>query len=479
MRVAVGGLHTECSTYNPVLMKADDFTIWRGGEMLEKPYFADVLKRHEADYLPTFYARAVPGGPVSAKTYESFKAEYLAALAAALPLDGVYLAMHGAVFVEGMQDAEADWLAATRDIVGPDCLIAVSYDLHGNLSQKIIDQIDIFSTYRTAPHIDVFETQCRSTDMLFRALETGVRPHVVWAPIPVVLPGERTSTEDEPARSLYADLPTMDGTDAIWDASLQVGYVWADEPRTTAAAVMTGTDQSALVWAAEALATKYWDARNDFVFGTETGTIEELVRKAIASPTSPVVLAESGDNPTGGGVGDRAEVLNELLRQAATGTIFAGICDRPAVEACFEAGEGETISLRIGASLDPASTPFEGSVRIVRLADAEPASHRQAVVEIAGVTLVISARRRPYHNIADFTELGLDPRSARIVAVKSGYLSPELAPIANPSLMMLSAGVVDQDVARLERRHKASRTFPFDTGFDWSARAFPSARASR
>ena len=163
-----------------------------------------------------------------------------------LPLDGVYLAMHGAVFVEGMEDAEADWLKATRDVVGPDCLIAVSYDLHGNLSQEIIDQIDIFSTYRTAPHIDVFETQCRSVDMLFRALETGVRPHVTWAPVPVVLPGERTSTEDEPARSLYAKLPGIDGSEAIWDASLQVGYVWADEPRTTAAAVMTGTDAAAL-----------------------------------------------------------------------------------------------------------------------------------------------------------------------------------------------------------------------------------------
>ena len=77
MRVAVGGLHTECSTYNPVLMSEGDFTIWRGAEMLEKTYF-DVLKRHDATYLPTFYARAVPGGPVSLKTYQDFKTAYLA-----------------------------------------------------------------------------------------------------------------------------------------------------------------------------------------------------------------------------------------------------------------------------------------------------------------------------------------------------------------------------------------------------------------
>ena len=364
-------------------------------------------------------------------------------------------------------------------LVGPDCLIAVSYDLHGNLSQEIIDQIDIFSTYRTAPHIDVFETQCRSVDMLFRALETGVRPHVTWAPVPVVLPGERTSTEDEPARSLYAKLPGIDGSEAIWDASLQVGYVWADEPRTTAAAVMTGTDAAALDAAAEQLALDYWNARDAFVFGTETGTIEACVAKAVASSTGPVILAESGDNPTGGGVGDRAEVLTELLKQGATDTIFAGICDRPAVEAAFAAGAGAEIELSIGGSLDPSSTPFEGKVRVVRLADAPDPADRQAVVAIEGVTLVLSARRRPYHDIADFTALGLDPKAVSILVVKSGYLSPELAPIANPSLMMLSPGVVDQDVARLPRPRKTKLTYPFDTGFDWTPKARPSVRALR
>lgn len=466
MRIAVGGLHTECSTYNPVLMRDVDFTIWRGAEMLEKTYF-DVLKRHEATYLPTFYARAVPGGPVSSETYSRFKAEFLAALQAALPLDGVYLAMHGAVFVDGMEDVEGDWLSATCEVVGPECLIAVSYDLHGNLSQKIIDAIDIFSTYRTAPHIDVFETQARAVDMLFRALETGIRPIVAWAPIPVVLPGERTSTEDEPAKTLYAGLPAIDGSEAIWDASLQVGYVWADEPRTTAAAVMTGTDAEALKKAAEDLAQAYWDVRDAFVFGVETGTIPDLVARAIASKTHPVVLAESGDNPTGGGVGDRAEVLAELLKQGASNVIFAGICDQPAVAACFAAGEGAEIDLKIGGSLDPSSTPWRGRVRVARLADAPAPENRQAVVAIAGVSLVLSARRRPYHDIADFTALGLDPIIAGIVVVKSGYLSPELAPIANPALMMLSKGVVDQYVERLQRPRKSRPTFPFDTNFDW------------
>jgi microcystin degradation protein MlrC len=104
---------------------------------------------------------------------------------------------------------------------------------------------------------------------------------------------------------------------------------------------------------------------------------------------------------------------------------------------------------------------------------------REAVLRIGGIDLVVTARRRPFHNLADFARLGLDPKAAKILVVKSGYLSPELAPIANPSLMALSPGVVDQFVERLPRLRKVRPTYPFDTGFDWSPSAVPSARASR
>ena len=100
-----------------------------------------------------------------------------------------------------------------------------------------------------------------------------------------------------------------------------------------------------------------------------------------------------------------------------------------------------------------------------------------SVIRIGGVDVVLTARRRPFHDIADFSRLGLDPAGADIVAVKSGYLSPALAPLANPALMALSPGVVDQDVARLPRHRKAVPTFPFDREFAWTPRVFKSARS--
>nr|WP_250810431.1 M81 family metallopeptidase [Neorhizobium tomejilense] len=478
MRIAVGGIHIECSTYNPVLNEEKDFRVVRGEELTAAPYFA-FLKDYDAEFLPTIHCRAIAGGPVSRPTYERFKAEFLDRLKPLLPLDGLYLAMHGAMYVQGMEDAEGDWITAARDLVGPDCTVSASYDLHGNVSQRIIDALDMYSTYRTAPHIDVEETMRRSVKMLVESLKTGVKPVLLWAPIPVVLPGERTSTVDEPAKSLYEMMPEIDAIDGVWDASLMVGYVWADEPRATAAAIMTGTDRAVLEREAKRVAQAYWDAREKFVFGCETGSIEDCVDKAIASKTAPVVLAESGDNPTGGGVGDRAEVLADLIAKKATGVVFAGIADKAAAEACYAAGVGADLDLTIGASLDMiGSKPVKSRVKVQFLHETSDLADRQAVVAIGGIELVLSAKRRPYHYIADFTRLGLDPNGAKIIVVKSGYLSPELAPIANPNLMALSPGVVDQFVERLERHRKLKPTYPFDKDFSYEPQVFVSARSA-
>ncbi|MEZ0000148.1 M81 family metallopeptidase [Sinorhizobium fredii] len=478
MRIAVGGIHTECSTYSPVLMSVEDFRVLRGEALLQADYFS-FLDADGVEHIPLLHARAVPGGPVSRPAYEAFKTEFLEGLKAALPIDGLYLAMHGAIKVDGMDDAEGDWISAARAVVGPDCPIAVSYDLHGNVSQRIIDQIDIFAAYRTAPHIDTRETMVRAWSMLVGALRTGARPGVAWAPVPVLLPGERTSTEDEPARSLYGRLSDFDARSGILDANLMVGYVWADEPRATACAVITGSDKAAASKAAEEIAVSYWNARENFRFGPVTGALDAMLDNAERAMTRPIILADSGDNPTGGGVGDRADVLRAVLARGWQDALIAGIADRPAVEACFAAGKGLTLTLRIGASLDPSSSTADAKAMVVRLDDPGDNAERQAVVEVAGMTVVLSARRRPYHNIEDFRRLGLDPSAVRLLVVKSGYLSPELAPIANPNLMALTDGVVNQDIDHLASERRQRPIFPFDRDFEFTPKARLSARWSR
>lgn len=476
-RIAVGGIHTECSTSSPVLMQPEDFRVLRGQDLLAHEYF-DFLEAEGVEHLPLLHARAVPGGPLARATYEGFKAEFLDRLKATLPIDGLYLAMHGAMNVEGMDDAEGDWISAARAVVGPDVPVAASYDLHGNVTQKIIDQLDIFAGYRTAPHIDVRETMVRAWSMLVRALRTGEKPGVAWAPVPVLLPGERTSTEDEPAKSLYLKLPEHDAVPGIWDANLLVGYVWADEPRGTACAVVTAVDKAAAEKITAAIAQSYWDAREDFRFGPVTGPLEEMLDIAESTETRPIILADSGDNPTGGGVGDRADVLKALLARSIDDVLIAGITDRPAVERCFAAGAGARVSLKVGGSLDPASPSVEEEADVVFLDDPGSAAEQQAVVNIGGITLVLAARRRPYHNIADFTRLGLDPAKVRLLVVKSGYLSPELAPIANPNLMALTDGVINQDIENLPSHRRKQPIYPFVKDFSYTPKISFSKRFS-
>lgn len=479
LRIAYGGIGIECSTYSRLRTRMDEFTILRDAELTSSDRFR-FLKRYPVTFMPTLVATAVPGGPVERKTYETLKAEFLKRLAALLPLHGLYLPMHGAMFVEGMQDAEADWYHAARKVVGPNCLLSASYDLHGNLSQPIIDRLDMLSAFRTAPHIDREETMLRATGMLLHCLKENVRPRLMWAPIPVLMPGERSSTEWEPGKQLWAQLPALNREPGILDVSLLVGYVWADEPRSTAAVVVTGTAPENQRRIATNLAQQYWDARAEFKFGTETCTVDECVQRAIDAKTQPAILADSGDNPTGGGNGDQATVLESLLRHKAQNVVFAGITDRPATEACYQAGLGARIPLSIGATLDPqASRPVKTDAVVKFLLQETDQARREAVVEIQGIMLVLAAYRRPYHDIQDFTRLGLDPKSFKIVVVKSGYLSPELAPIANPSLMALSDGAINQDIVHLPANKYRRPSYPFVPDLTFTPKVYGSANRLR
>ena len=467
-RIAFGGIHTESSTFNPLLTKTEDFSVLRGDALRRSDRYRFLDAYTDAEFLPTLHARALPGGPVALQTYQAFKTEFLSRLAALGPVDGLYLDMHGAMNVSGLDDAEGDWLGAAREVVGPDCLIVASYDLHGNLSKRIINALDGLSAFRTAPHIDVLGTKQRACTLLVEALRGGTRPQLVWVPVPVVLPGEMTSTEDEPARSLYGSLPHIDALDGVLDASLLVGYVWADEPRAGASVVLTGTDAAVLEREAVQLATRYWEARREFHFGVPAGSLAECLRMFENLDSYPAILSDSGDNPTGGGVGDTTFILAELLERDLKGAVIAGLADAPAVNACYAAGVGGELELSLGATLDPeTSQPLPVRAHVVYLHPAEAERDRQAVVRVGAVTVILSAARRPYHYPADVERLGIKLSEARLLVVKSGYLTAELTRAAAHTLLALTPGTVSQELSSLSYRRQGPR-FPLEPTLSWT-----------
>src|SRR5262249_30980764 len=148
-------------------------------------------------------------------------------------------------------------------------------------------------------------------------LDQQIRPLRAWVRIPVILPGERTSTLVEPGKSVYASLQETDRAPGILDASLWVGYVCADELRSSASVVVTGTDRASVGREAERIARRYWNARNDFAFVAPAGSADWCIEQAIAFPGNAVVISDSGDNPTAGGAGDVPYFIGRLLAQPA------------------------------------------------------------------------------------------------------------------------------------------------------------------
>lgn len=446
-RIAIGGLHTECSSYSPLEQALNDFTRLSGQALIDAVPFDFASEGIEA--IPLFQDRAVPGGPVATATFAKQRTDFMDALRAAGPLDGVLLLMHGAMFVPGLDDPEGAFITEVRDIVGPEALISGSFDLHGQVTQKIVDALDMFAAYRTAPHIDVPQTHERAAKMLARALHTPLeRPMVCWTPIPILAPGEMTSTFVAPCDALYAALPNHDASPQIWDSNLMIGYVWADSPRATASAVVTTTDTEAGQAVSDRIAQSYHTVRDELVFDMPTASLSDALSQL---GDSPAILADSGDNPTAGGVGDRADVLSAFAQGGKSSALFAGIADPAAYDALLNGAS----SVDIGGSLGG------GGPRLTITPDTCRFANDCAILDWGGLVVVLTKRRRPFHNLTDFSALDLNLDSFQTLVVKSGYLSPDLRDLPRQQMMALTEGAVCQDLSQLANEHRPAGTWPF------------------
>ncbi len=472
--MAVCGISLEASTFSPALTTAAMLAPRRGREVLDAWAFwrEGGALADRAEWIGVLQARNIAGGAIPADDYASLKAEILAGLVAAVeeaPLDGLVLDIHGAASVVGLDDMEGDLALAVRAVVGADCLISSGMDLHGNVSRRLAETVDLLTTYRTAPHVDWQETKERAARNLVDrlALPAGRRrPAKAWVPVPILLPGEMTSTRQEPATSLYARVPGIEALDGILDAGIWIGYPWADEPRNCAVVMVVGDDADLAMSEATTLASELWARREEFGFVAPTGSLEEVLAAALASPVGPYFISDSGDNPTAGGAGDVTWTLTELLASeelAASGkrAVYASIPDAAGALAAQEAGVDADVHLVVGARVDDRpAPPVRVSGRVVAVVPSE--DNVEVVVRTPYVDVVLTRRRRPYHLESDFTRLGLDPRSADIVVVKIGYLEPELFDMAADWMLALTPGGVDQHLARLGHRRIQRPMFPLD-----------------
>jgi microcystin degradation protein MlrC len=462
MRIAIAGMHIESSAYAAHRAGERDFTVLTGAGLLARYPFLP----SGPEWIPILHARSLPGGKVLRPVYEELKRRILDGLREAGPLDGLYLDVHGAMSVDGMDDAEGDLITAIRAVIGPGPLVSAPMDLHGNVSRRFAEAVELPTCHRLAPHEDAWETRERAARDLVTWLRRDDRPRRAWVRVPILLPGEKTSTRVEPAKSLYGSLAGITGGPGVTDASIWIGYAWADEPRCHATVLVTGDDPAAISTAASSLAERLWEVRDDFGFAGPPGTLGQAVADALAATERPYLISDSGDNPGAGGSGDVTWTLTRLLEipeLRSKTTYVASIFDAPAVDELFTHTVGDPVDITAGARVDSrVSGPVRITGELAGLHSGDPDAGRIAVIRRGGLHVIVTEFRKAFHATTDFTALGLDPATADIIVTKIGYLEPTLHDLARGWTLTLTPGPVDQDLPRLGH-HRINRPMhPFD-----------------
>lgn len=472
-RIAIAGLGIESSTFSPAVTHEEAFHAREGDTILASYEFlapdSGACKR--AQWFPVLIGRALPGGIVTAEAYESLANKIVEGLRKSLPYDGLFFDIHGAMSVVGLDDPEGDLIERIRKVVGYKTIISTSMDLHGNVSWRLAQNSDLITCYRMAPHEDAVQSDKRAVDNLLSRLEIGKgKPaYKAYLPVPILLPGEKTSTRVDPGKSLYAKVAPAAAQPGIVDAAIWIGYAWADEPRNHAVVMVTGDDKQLVTSTAESLAKSFWDVRNEFEFIAPVAPLKESLDKAIASDKHPFMISDMGDNPTAGGAGDVTWTLHEILKrpefrsEKGPSLIYASIPGPELVEKAVRTGVGGKVDGYAGAAVDDRYAPpvrLQGTVKAIEHGDIH--AETEVVVQIGSVNVIVTKKRKPYHLEKDFTRLGLDPRNTDIVVVKIGYLVPELYDMRADWIMALTPGGVDQDLERLEYKRIQRPMFPFD-----------------
>jgi microcystin degradation protein MlrC len=468
MKIACCGIAHETNTFTSLPTGLSDLYIRRADE-IDDPVLDEFPLVEWARLLT---ASATPSGPITQSVYEALKDEILQGLEASLPLDGVYLPLHGAMEVTGIGDGESDLVGAVRELVGPAIPIAASLDLHGNVVPELCQAADILHAYRTAPHRDQDATRRRAIELLIQCIKTGKRPASAHVRVPLLLPGEKAITEVEPGNSLYQRLPEIDACEGVWTASLMCGFAWADVPEAAMTVFVFADDETTARNEAAGLAQEVWSHREEFGFDVETADIDESIRLALES-SECVFLTDSGDNTTAGGAGDIPLFIESLIKVEAQNALVAGICDAAAVGQSIEAGIGAELELKLGGKLDTNFGPLSVKAVVEYISQEDGV----VIVVLGGIKVIITNRRRAYTRVQQFTDLGLDPLAFSIVVIKLGYLFPELRDIAPRHIMALSPGFSNEVIEESPFHSVQRPIYPLDQEFDFDAesacRVFP------
>lgn len=472
MRIATGAMMHETNTFTHMRTGLGAFTCaegeevygiqrWRG-TVLDGIF--DTLRSGGAELVPAFFARTLPSGTVKRSAYDYIKSKILSGIEKAGTLDGICLALHGSMAVEGMADPQGDLLAELRKITGPGIPIVCPLDMHATVTRKMIENADAFCAYRTAPHIDEYMTGARAAGLLLTSVKSRKKLTTCMRKLPILIAGEKTETDTSPTKELFENLAEMDNEEGILSASYVLGFPWADSVNNGVAALTVGffDNLPLLDSAAIRLAAAFDHVKEQFDFTTEAHSPEETIEIALRQGSRPVIISDSGDNPTAGASQDSSIMIKLLMDKNVKGALVTAISDKQSYENCFNTGVGKEACLSLG-TLKPGSgeaSPLSIPVTVKNIARSGNMDY--AVVEHDGIDVVISKDRVEVSEPGYMEELGLNLKDYRVIVVKSGYLSPKYRSIAARNMLALTAGDTCEILEELPYKITPRPIFPLD-----------------
>ncbi len=485
-RIAIGQLAQETNHFVPFRTTLAHFArrgIRRGEAALdgwgeartEVPGFLSVLAEAGAQPVPTLCAWADSGGPVERAAFETLLGGLLDALCEAGPVDGVLLALHGAMALEGLDDPEAEIIARVRAVVPSGTPIGVSLDLHAHVTPAMLQPGVFLLGYREYPHVDMFETGQRTARLMLDTLAGRRRPVMAIAKRPMVPSAVCARTPDPPLAEIAAACRALEAEGAALEVSIFPVQPWLDVPDLGFGVLACADgDGPHAQRAAERIADMAWAARTRFVPGLVP--LEEAIATGLALPGMTLV-GDGGDSPTSGAAADRPDVLRALLAAHADRhdrPILLTLCDPAAAEAAHCAGAGATLALPLGHAFTPGD-PLRVAAQVEALTDGRFVMHDAGATGTAiehGPTAVLAAgalrvvvRSVPgmEWDTGVFRSVGLDPAQAGMVFVKSpGHFRVAFEPLAARTILADTPGPACGNTARVPWTRVTRPLWPLD-----------------
>jgi microcystin degradation protein MlrC len=483
-RVAIAGFMHESNTFNPLRTHRAAFVAqcltfgptlldeWKDAHH-EVGGFLEAAAVEGFEPVPILMAWAIPSGPVADDVLDEVTGRFIDDLRRQRP-DGLLLALHGAMVAESYLDADGEVVARVRAAMGPTFPIVVTFDLHGNLSQRRIDCCNAAVAYRTCPHVDQRECGRRAASLLMRLLRGEVRPCQALAKPPLIVNIMVHDTSQEPLRSFMEEARALERQPGILAASLLPGFAYADVPDMgPSVLVVTDGDPALARREADRLAGRLWEARERLA--ARLPDAATAVARALQAERLPVVLVDTGDNVGGGSAADGTVILHEMLRQRVSDGVVCLYAPEE-VQQCVAAGVGQEVRLTVGGKVDRLhGEPVTVTGRVRLLHDGTYVEHEvrhggrrvnhmglTALVEIDGRNLlVLNSLRHPPFSLGQLTCLGIEPRRQRLLVVKAAIAyKAAYAPVAGTIIEVDTPGLTAVNPKRFSYRHVRQPMFP-------------------